>query len=193
MPSETSYRQTLRDAVTLFESLQSLEPVVHTAARMCIEALRARHKLLICGNGGSSSEAQHLAGELMGRYKLNRVPLPAVALTADAAVVTCIGNDFCYEDVFARQLRGLAASGDVFIAFSTSGNSPNVVQALAAAKELGIESIAFLGNDGGKARQLATCALIAAHRDTARAQEAHQFLMHCIMDEIEAAFPAGRD
>lgn len=188
MSSESLYRQTLRDAVKLFESLESLEPVVHTAAALCIEALRARHKLLICGNGGSSSEAQHLAGELMGRYKQNRAPLPAIALTADAAVITCIANDYCYEDVFERQLRALASSGDVFIAFSTSGNSPNVLQALSAARELGIASIAFLGNDGGKARQFATCALVAPHPDTARAQEAHQLLMHCIMDEIEAAF-----
>jgi len=191
--SESLYRQTLRDAVTLFESLQSLEPAVHTAAQLCIKALHAHHKLLICGNGGSSSEAQHLAGELMGRYKLNRAPLPAVALTADTAVLTCIGNDYRYEDVFERQLRGLAERGDVLIAFSTSGNSPDVVQALSAAQELGIASIAFLGSDGGKARQLATCALIAAHSDTARAQEAHQFLMHCMMDEIEVAFPAGRE
>lgn len=190
--SVTPYRETLGEAVKLFESLESLELAVHTAAQLCIEALRSGSKLIICGNGGSSSEAQHFAGELMGRYKQNRAPLAAVALTADAAVITCIGNDYCYEDVFERQLRALARAGDVFIAFSTSGNSGNVLRGLSAARELGIASIAFLGNDGGKARQLAACPLIVAHTDTARAQEAHQFLMHCIMDEIETAFPPGR-
>ena len=190
MSSGNSYERALGDALSLFQSLQSLEPAVHRAAQLCVDALRAGNKLLICGNGGSSSEAQHLAGELMGRYKLNRRALPAVALTADAAVITCIGNDYCYEDIFARQLRGLARAGDVFVAFSSSGNSANVVKALTTARELGIASIAFLGSDGGKARPLADCALIAPHADTARAQEAHQFLMHCIMDEIEAAFPA---
>lgn len=190
MSSGNLYRRALGDALSLFESLHSLESAVHRAAQLCIDALRAGNKLLICGNGGSSSEAQHLAGELMGRYKQNRRALAAVALNADTAVITCIGNDYCYEDVFARQLRGLARAGDVFVVFSSSGNSANVVKALTVARELGIVSIAFLGSDGGRARHLADCALIAPHRDTARAQEAHQFLMHCMMDEIETAFPA---
>lgn len=191
MLPESLYQQSLRDAVELLESLRPLEPAVATAAQMCIQALRTHHKLLICGNGGSASEAQHLAGELMGRYKQNRAPLPAIALASDSAVITCIGNDYCYEEVFERQLRALAVPGDVFIAFSTSGNSASVLRALAASSELGVASIAFLGNDGGKAGGLATCALIANHRDTARAQEAHQFLMHSLMDEIESAFPPG--
>jgi D-sedoheptulose 7-phosphate isomerase len=186
----SGYLEAVREAMRLFEKLESLETVVHEAAEWCIEALRSGHKLLICGNGGSSSEAQHLAGELMGRYKQDRRPLPAVALSADAAVLTCIGNDYCYEEIFARQLEGLAQAGDVFVALSTSGNSENVLRALATARKLGVKSIAFLGGQGGKARELADCALVAPHSDTARAQEAHQFLMHCLMDEIEAAFPA---
>lgn len=184
-----SYRMNLREAIQVFESLADFEPSVQTAASWCLEALHGGHKLLICGNGGSASEAQHLAGELMGRYKENRAPLAAIALTADSAIMTCIGNDYQYEEIFARQVRGLGCRGDVLIAFTTSGNSPNVLNALSVAKELGIRSIAFLGRDGGKALPIADCALVVRHSDTARAQEGHQFLMHALMDAIEAGLP----
>ncbi len=121
----------------------------------------------------------------MGRYKKDRRALPAIALTADSALVTCIGNDYCFEEVFARQLRALGNPGDVLIAFTTSGSSPNVIRALEAAREFRMQSIAFLGRDGGKAKDLADCVLLVAHPDTARAQEGHQFLMHSLMDQIE--------
>jgi len=151
-----------------------------------LEALQQGGKLVTFGNGGSACEAQHLVGELMGRYKSNRRPLAAVALTADTTVLTCIGNDFDFEDVFARQVEGLCRPGDLLIAFSTSGNSPNVVRALETGRQAGIRSIAFLGRDGGKAASLADCALIVRHHDTARIQEGHNFLMHSLMDVIEA-------
>lgn len=187
----SNFQESLQQAVAVFEALREHEDHLQTAARWCVEALLGSHKLLICGNGGSASEAQHLAGELMGRYKETRRPLAAVALTADAAVLTCVSNDFCYEDVFSRQVRGLAIPGDVVIVFTTSGNSPNVLAALRAAREMGIRSVAFLGNDGGEAKSMADCSLIVRHKDTARAQEGHQFLMHCLMDEIEAGIAAA--
>jgi D-sedoheptulose 7-phosphate isomerase len=183
---KSSYRLSLEDALANYEALASLEGSFLRAASICNEVLASGGKLLICGNGGSAAEAQHLAGELMGRYKADRVPLAAVALTADSALLTCIGNDYRFEDVFARQLRGLARPGDVLIAFTTSGNSPNVLLALETAREMKIPSIAFLGNEGGKAAALADFVLIVPHRATARIQEGHQFLMHCLMDEIEA-------
>jgi D-sedoheptulose 7-phosphate isomerase len=183
---ESVYQRALEDAVGAYRSLAALEPELRKAASICTRALAGGGKLLICGNGGSAAEAQHLAGELMGRYKGDRVPLPAVAFTADSALLTCIGNDYCFDEIFARQFRGLARPGDVLIVFTTSGNSPNVLLALEAARAMKAPAIAFLGGDGGKAKSAAACALIVPHRDTARVQEGHQFLMHCLMDEIES-------
>jgi D-sedoheptulose 7-phosphate isomerase len=187
----TAFEQALSEALQVFGSLEQLEAGLNTAAGLCMAALQGGYKILICGNGGSASDAQHLAGELMGRYKENRHPLAAVALTADSSVLTCVGNDYRYEDVFARQVRGLGRAGDVLIAFTTSGDSPNVLHALAAATECGLKTVAFLGRDGGRARELADCMLVVRHPDTARAQEAHQFLMHCLMDAIEAGLKRG--
>ena len=127
----------------------------------------------------------------MGRYKENRRALAALALASDVAVLTCIGNDYCFEDIFARQVRALGRSGDVLIVFTTSGNSPNILAALRTAREMGVRSIAFLGKEGGKAKALADCSLVIAHQDTARVQEAHQFLMHCLMDQIEASLKSA--
>lgn len=182
----TPYQHALAETMTVFESLKQLEPSVETAASWCLQSLNAGHKLLICGNGGSAAESVHLAGELVGRYKHDRQPLAAIALTADSALLTCIGNDYNFDDVFSRQIRALGQKGDTLIAFTTSGNSPNVVRALEAARNMDLRSIAFLGRDGGKAAQLADCSLIVRHPDTARCQEGHQFLMHSLMDLIEA-------
>jgi D-sedoheptulose 7-phosphate isomerase len=182
----------LQVAVRVYESLSALEDQVRQAAQWCIEALASGNKLLVCGNGGSAAEAQHMAGELMGQYREPRRPFAAVALTADSALMTCLGNDFCFDEVFARQVRALARPGDVLIAFSTSGASPNILKALQAARELGLRSIALLGREGGAARDLAGCSLIVRHDETARVQEAHQFLMHAIIDEIEAGLHEPR-
>jgi D-sedoheptulose 7-phosphate isomerase len=181
-----TYERSLSEAVNTFISLEKLGPVVAEAAALCINAINSGNKLLLCGNGGSSSEAQHLAAELMGRYKQHRRALPAVALSADPAVLTCIGNDFCFDDIFARQLEALAVPGDILIVFTTSGRSMNVVRALETARDRGVRSIAFLGSDGGKALSISHCVLLVLNEDTARVQEAHQFLMHCLMDRIEA-------
>lgn len=181
----SEFQTALRDAVAVFESLNEQEANVERAAQWCAETLQTAGKLLICGNGGSASEAQHLAGELMGRYKKNRAPLAAIALSSDTAILTCIGNDYCFEELFARQVRALGNKGDVLIVFTTSGNSPNVLAALRTAKESGMRTVAFLGNQGGAAKEIAECSLIVRHSDTARAQEGHQFLMHCLMDRIE--------
>lgn len=186
----SNFHSSLDEAITLFQSLKEHEVNVGIAAGWCVEALLSKHKLLICGNGGSASEAQHLAGELMGRYKENRRALPAIALASDSAILTCIGNDYQFEDVFSRQVSALAQSGDILIVFTTSGNSPNIIAALHEAQALGAKSIAFLGKDGGQARLIADCPIVVRHLDTARAQEGHQFLMHCLMDQIEAGIAA---
>ena len=184
-PKQISYESSLHQAQQVLLSLHSLESSVSMAAGWCVDAFRGGHKVIACGNGGSASEAQHLVGELMGRYKFDRPPLPAIAMTADSVLLTCIGNDYSFEDIFARQLKGLGQPGDVLLAFTSSGNSPNVLRALEAAPGLQIKSIAFLGRDGGRALSMADCSLLVSHADTARVQEGHNFLMHCLMDLIE--------
>ena len=138
------------------------------AAECCIRALKAGGKLLICGNGGSAAQAQHLTGELVGRYKGERNPLAAVTLGTDSSLLTCIGNDFSFDEIFSREVRGLGRMGDVIIAFSTSGNSPNMTSALAAAKTIGMGTVSFLGRGGGSALELSDYALVVHHHDTAR-------------------------
>lgn len=175
----------VNDAIQVLESLRALEHDLQRAATYCLSSLKSGKKLLVCGNGGSASEAQHLVGELVGRYRGDRIAWPALAMTADSTVITCIANDFSYEDVFARQVQAFGKPGDVLIAFTTSGYSPNVLRALETAKALEMRTVAFLGRDGGAAALLADCALIVPHMDTARIQEGHQFLMHSMMDLIE--------
>ena len=180
------YQFAIRESQHVLGQLVEMEQNVSVAARWCVDAFRNKGKVIAFGNGGSACEAQHLAGELMGRYKSNRRPLAAMAVTADTAVLTCIGNDFSFDDVFARQVEGLAQPGDIVFAFSTSGNSANVVRAVETARKLQVRSVAFVGGNGGKVASLADCALVVPHGDTARIQEGHNFLMHSLMDMIEA-------
>lgn len=146
--------------------------------------------LLTCGNGGSATDAQHLAEELIGRYRANRRALPALSLAADISALTCIANDFGYDAVFARQVEGLGKPGDLLVCFSTSGNSPNITAALRAARARGLGSIALLGRDGGAARALADLALVVPSDDSARVQEAHLQVLHYICEVIEQAVAA---
>lgn len=181
-----TFRTAYAEALKMFKSLQSLDIEVQRAAAFCLESLKSGHKLMVCGNGGSAAEAQHLVGELMGRYKANRRSWPAVALNADSVTLTCIANDYAYEDVFARQIEGLGRPGDVLVVFSTSGNSPNILRGLEAAHKLSIRTIGFLGNRGGQAGELTDLSLTVEHRCTARIQEGHQFLLHALMDAMES-------
>jgi D-sedoheptulose 7-phosphate isomerase len=181
-----NFEKSLDDSLTMLESLRVMSDLLRISADRCLAALHSGGKLLICGNGGSAAQAQHLAGELLGRYKKNRRPLAAITLTADASVLTCIGNDYRFEEIFSRQVRALGRPGDVLIALTTSGRSPDILEALRSAKEIGMNSIAFLGGDGGAALSLSDSALVVGHHDTARIQEGHQFLLHCLMDLIEA-------
>lgn len=183
----------IEDAKCVLEALKPLVSELQSAAWVCASSLLAGHKLLVCGNGGSASEAQHFVGELVGRYKSNRRAWPAIALTADSTLLTCIANDYSYEDVFSRQVEAFGRSQDVLVVFTTSGNSPNVLRALEVARSIQVRTIAFLGQGGGAASSLADYALVVPHADTARIQEGHQFLMHSMMDIIEGALTAERD
>jgi D-sedoheptulose 7-phosphate isomerase len=189
--TRNAFESSINDAITVLDSMRVLENSVRRAAAYCISSLKSGNKLLVCGNGGSASEAQHLVGELVGRYAGDRVAWPALAMTADSVVLTCIANDFSFEDVFARQVQAFGKPGDILIAFSTSGQSENVLRALKTARKLRLTSVSFLGRDGGSAALVADCALIVPHLAAARVQEAHQFLMHSMMDIIEAALTHG--
>ncbi|HZP61525.1 MAG TPA: SIS domain-containing protein [Opitutaceae bacterium] len=180
----------LAETVKTFQALASLRPQIDRAGQMILSTLRAGRKLLTCGNGGSAAEAQHFSTELVGRYARSRRALPAVALTADGSLLTCIANDFGYDGVFARQLAGLAQPGDLLVVFTSSGNSPSILAVLAEAKRLGLDSLALLGRGGGKAKGAATCELIVPGASGSAAQEAHLFLIHHFCELIDAAFPA---
>ncbi|GAB2931902.1 SIS domain-containing protein [Nonomuraea fastidiosa] len=166
--------------------MAALLPAVEAAADLLIETFTRGGTLYTMGNGGSAADAQHFTGELIGHYRRDRRPLPAVTLTTDATVMTCIANDYVYEDVFARQVQALAKPGDVVAAFTTSGNSPNVVGALQAAQSNGAVTVLFGGNDGGKAAAYADHLLLAPSTETPRIQEIHTLMLHMISDKIDA-------
>lgn len=180
-----SFDQSLADALATFTGVAAHAAAIEEAAALCTEVLTAGGRILVCGNGGSACEAQHLAGELVGRYKQDRPALAAIALTADGSVLSCISNDYSFADVFSRQIEALGRPGDLLIAFTTSGTSENIVRALTTARNRQLKSIAFLGRDGGRCRLLTDLPIVIAHQQTARIQEAHQFLLHCLMDRIE--------
>jgi D-sedoheptulose 7-phosphate isomerase len=182
-----TFQSQLDASLAALQSLARHAGQVEAIAARVRDAVLAGHLLLTCGNGGSATDAQHLSEELIGRYRANRRALPAIALTADSAALTCIANDFGFDDVFARQVEALARPGDLLLCFSTSGNSPNIVAALRAARERGATTIALLGKDGGAALGLSDLALIAPSDDTARIQEAHLQVLHYICEVVEQA------
>ncbi|MEY2881739.1 MAG: hypothetical protein RLZZ15_4119 [Verrucomicrobiota bacterium] len=182
-----TFEASLAATVHTLQALRALRPAIDRAGEMILSTLRSGGKLLVCGNGGSAAEAAHFATELVGRFFKTRRSLPALALSSDGSLVTCIGNDFGYEQIFARQISGLAQPGDLVVVLTSSGNSPNIVAALRAANDLGLASLALLGRGGGACRGLATCELIMPGESGAAAQEAHLFLIHHFCELIDAA------
>jgi len=164
---------------------------VRRAAEMIVAAFKADGKLLVFGNGGSAADAQHIAGELVNRFLQKRRALPAIALTTDGGVLTCIANDTGFENVFARQIEAVGRKGDVGLAISTSGGSENVVVACRQARDQGIQLIGLLGRDGGRVAALCDLALIVESDDTQRIQETHNLVGHIICELIEAELFPG--
>jgi D-sedoheptulose 7-phosphate isomerase len=172
----------------LRENLDTLVQVVETIAA----ALQAGSKLLLFGNGGSAADAQHIAAEFVNRFKMERVPLPAIALTTDSSVLTSIANDYGYAEVFAKQVRALGRRGDVAIAISTSGNAVNVLRAVAACRRIGLRTVALTGGSGGKLAGVADLALRAGGTtDTARIQETHILVGHVICEQVDVRLFGG--
>ena len=170
------------------QSAEVLGAPIAAAGVMLAESLRSGGKALACGNGGSAADAQHFAAELINRFEAERPPLAALALTTDTSTLTSIANDYAYQQVFAKQLRALGRRGDVLLAISTSGNSANVMEALPVAHELGVRVIALTGNGGGKmaaALKADDVHICVPHQRTARIQEVHLLVLHCLCDAID--------
>jgi D-sedoheptulose 7-phosphate isomerase len=186
-PRRSSFGDHLQQHLDLFCGLSVLSQAVDEAARTIAHALREGHKLLLCGNGGSAADAQHIAAEFTGRFVSDRRPLAALSLSTDTSALTCIANDYGFEDVFRRQLMALGQAGDVLLAISTSGKSPNVVRAAEAARSANVRTIGLLGCDGGPLAALCDTAIIVPSDVTARIQEAHIFIGHTLCSLVEQA------
>jgi D-sedoheptulose 7-phosphate isomerase len=164
---------------------RSMAPQIEAAVATLVAAFKNGNKLLVMGNGGSAADAQHFAAEMVGRFKMERAALPALALTTDTSILTAIGNDYGFDRAFSRQVEAHAATGDVVVGISTSGNSPNVQVALELAAERGCRTLALLGRDGGSIKNAVEQALIVPSNDTPRIQEGHITIIHIICDLVE--------
>jgi D-sedoheptulose 7-phosphate isomerase len=182
----------LLDKVDILQSLLSqitnnYATNFNQCAKVIVDTLKNNGTVFWCGNGGSAAESSHLAVELIGRFKKNRKSLPSISLNADSSAITCIANDFGYEEIFARQLEGLGKKGDLLIVLSTSGESENILRVLNKAKDIGINSIALLGKGGGRAASQSNLTIIVNSDETARIQEIHLLLGHTFCEYAEIA------
>ena len=183
------FEEHLKTSQATFESIGHS---VEVAAKLCLDCLKNGNKILLFGNGGSAADAQHIAAELVGRYKTERKGLAAIALTTDTSALTAIGNDFGYDCVFDRQVEALANTGDVAIGISTGGSSANVTSALKLAKDLDCKTIGFSGRGGGEMNELCDINIVVPAQDTARIQEMHIVIGHTICHLIDLAFSEAK-
>ena len=187
--SSSQFEKSLSAALATFEQIKALQPMLEKAAAIVGDTLIAEHKLMMCGNGGSASDAAHIATEFTCRFCNDRRPYPAMAFTVDGGLLTAIGNDYHFEDIFKRQVAAFGKKGDVFIGLSTSGNSRNLLLALEEAKQRGVQTIAFLGKTGGFTKGVADVEIIVPGTVTARIQEAQKFLLHVLCEIVEERLP----
>ena len=185
----TQLQQAIDESVATLRGLTSLEEPLTRAAKMVLTCLTSGHKLLICGNGGSASDSTHLATEFLCRFRDDRRPYPAISLPANGEYMTAVCNDYGADEIFARQIWGLGEKDDVVIVLTTSGKSKNVLRALEEAKRKGLESICFLGRDGGFTKGVATIDLLVPGNATVRIQEGHKLLMHVLCEMVEEKLP----
>ncbi|WP_298820224.1 D-sedoheptulose 7-phosphate isomerase [uncultured Chloroflexus sp.] len=179
--------------IRVIESLKAINEVVVRIVDSLYGAIYDGRRVFLCGNGGSAADAQHIAAELVGRFKKERRGLPAIALTTDTSIMTAVANDYGYEQVFARQIEALASAGDVLIGISTSGNSPNVVEAVKVARSIGVTTIGLTGGSGGTLKALCDETLIVPSDVTARIQEAHILVGHILCEMIDERLNADQD
>jgi D-sedoheptulose 7-phosphate isomerase len=178
---ENDYHQ-LKACLEAFNTqLSELESI----GQLIVQRLKKGHTVFACGNGGSATDSMHLCEELVGRYRNDRRPLPAVSLNTDSSVLTCIGNDYGFDAIFSRQIEALGKKGDLLVGFSTSGNSENIAQAFAVARAKGLITILLSGKDGGKIKGIADYSIIVPSENTARIQELHTFILHAWLELVE--------
>jgi D-sedoheptulose 7-phosphate isomerase len=178
----------LRDHRALIDLMErDMAPLIAEMGSLISAALTNGNKLLVMGNGGSAADSQHFVAEIVGRFKMERKALPAIALSTDTSILTAIGNDYGFESIFSRQVEALAKPGDIVVGLSTSGNSPNVLKALNAAREQGCRTIGLLGKDGGNIKAICDLALVVPSTDTPRIQEGHITIIHIVCDLVEKA------
>jgi len=175
----------LKHLETTQKTMDVMANKIELAAQLCINSLNNRGKILIFGNGGSAADSQHIAAELVSRYKKERKGLPAIALTTDTSILTAIGNDYGYERIFSRQIEALSQKGDILIGISTGGTSTNVINALVLGKEIGCKTIGLSGKDGGSFKDICDINLLVPANDTARIQEMHILIGHTICHLVE--------
>lgn len=185
---ETAFEQIANN----FINLKSKAPIIDAISEIWIDALSNGNKVIFCGNGGSAADSQHLAAELMGRYKVDRDPMAAISLTVDTSALTAIGNDYGYDMVFSRQLKGIGKKGDVLVGISTSGNSRNILDAFTIAKQLGIRTVALTGESGGAMKSQADLCLNVPSSVTNNIQEMHIACGHLICGIVENHFCSKR-
>jgi len=178
----------LIEHIEVAKKMEEILSDIEDVATLCIEALKNKNKILVCGNGGSAADAQHIAAELSGRFKKERIALGAIALTTDTSALTAIGNDYCFDMVFSRQVEALAQRGDILIAISTSGNSKNVINAIEVAKKRDCKVITFIGKGGGIMNGLGDVDIIIPSNNTPRIQEMHIMVGHMICALIDEAY-----
>ena len=178
-------REELEGMAASFGELAGMAPALAEIAGVCADTLRRGNKIMFCGNGGSAADAQHLAAELVGRYKLERPAMNALALTVDTSILTAVGNDYGYEEIFRRQVEGLGRGGDVLVGLSTSGNSRNVVLAMELAKSMGMATVAFTGCTGGRMAEMADFAVRVPSAATNHIQEMHIACGHLVCELAE--------
>lgn len=183
---QNSYLASLERHKKAFESMDAYQTQALVLAEKCYAALQAGGKIFWIGNGGSAADAQHLAAEFMVRYKNERGPLASIALTTDTSILTAHSNDYHFDTVFERQVKGLCKPEDLVIGLTTSGTSANINLALSAANEIGAYTVALTGRDGGKVKDIAQLPIIIANNETARIQEAHMFIGHWLCEAIDA-------
>lgn len=183
------YLSSLQDAIDTFESLRALEEPLIRASDVILKCLTSGGKLLFCGNGGSAADSAHIATEFTCRFKEDRRPYPAIAFSSDGGLLTAIGNDYAFGDIFSRQVHAYGRPGDVLVALTTSGKSRNVLAALEEARRRDVRTIAFLGKGGGFTAGAAEIEIVVEGKVTARIQEAHKFLLHALCERVEEGLP----
>jgi D-sedoheptulose 7-phosphate isomerase len=181
----TVFSKAIDEHLQVIGQVREQQATLEAIARAMTATLRAGGKILWCGNGGSAADAQHMAAELIGRFRRERRAMPSIALTTDSSILTCLANDYGYETVFSRQVEALGRTGDLLVGISTSGNSANVIAALKAARAQGVATVAFTGAGGGKMVAHADSLFAVPSRDTARIQEAHSLAAHMLCDWVE--------